>query len=79
MTCNIFALLFNRTNSDKRIKNLNDIQLIFESVHDLNECSDSDSRVFENTIEMNEANVLKIWVAIDFLDDINETSNNILG
>lgn len=77
MTCNVLAFLVNRTNSDEGIKNLNDIQLIFESVHNVNETFNSDSRVFKNTIEVNEADVLKILVTINFRDDIDETSDNI--
>jgi len=77
VTCNVFAFLVNGTNSDERIKNLNDVQLIFESVHNVNKTFNSDSGVFKNTIEVNEANVLKILVAINFRDDIDETSDNI--
>lgn len=51
--------------------------MIFKSIHNIYETFYSDSRVFENTIEMNEADVLKMWVAINFRDDIDESSDDI--
>jgi hypothetical protein len=77
MTSNILAFLINRPNSDEWIENLNDIHLILKSVHYVNKTFNSDSRVFKNTVEINEADVLKMWVSINFLDDFNKSSDNI--
>ena len=77
MTGDILALLVNWTNSDEGVENLNDIQLVFESVHNINITFNSNSWVFKNTIKIDEADVLKIWVAIDFGDNVDESSDDI--
>ena len=77
MTGDVLALLVNWPNSDEGIENLNDVHLILESVHNINETFNSDSGVFKNTIEVNEADVLKMWVSINFLDDFNKSSDDI--
>lgn len=77
MTSNIFQFLVSTSSSDEWVENLNNIQWILETIHNVNEIFNSKSRVFENTIEMNEANVLKVLVAMNFLDNIDKSSNNI--
>ena len=77
MTGNIFAFLVNWSNSDEGVENLNDIQLIFKSIHNINETFYSDSWVFKNTIKIDETDSLKMRVAINFLDNVNQSSDDI--